>query len=33
VTEYRTLFAAAAFDLTEATAAQGELHIIEGVPV
>jgi SAM-dependent methyltransferase len=31
--EYRALFAAAGFDLTRTTSAQGELHIIEGVPV
>jgi predicted O-methyltransferase YrrM len=31
--EYRALFAAAGFDLTETTSAQGELHIIEGVPI
>jgi predicted O-methyltransferase YrrM len=31
--EYGALFAAAGFDLAGSTSAQGELHIIEGVPV
>jgi predicted O-methyltransferase YrrM len=31
--EYRALFTAAGFELTRTTAAQGELHIIEGVSV
>ena len=33
VAEYRAAYAAAGFDLTRTIPAQGELHIIEGVPV
>jgi hypothetical protein len=32
-TEYRTLYAAAGFELTRTIPAQGELHVIEGTPV
>ena len=31
--EYRALYAAAGFDLTRTIPAQGELHILEGIPV